>query len=1463
VTIPLHRGGIALTGRAPSWLILVVLLAMSAVSAPAHAADVSPFWEELGGSASGEGISRTSGPKAVLDTSLAVGSDGLPVVVYTEYPDRQAAQGPIVVKGWNGSAWLTLSPPGGIAQGYRPQIRISPGGAIYVAWLQDDVDGNAEIHLRVRPAGGATFDALADSDSPGGISGSNPGITFPFSLAVGADDRPAIAFLAWALTGIELITETPAIIDGTLQTYVRRWNGGAWEFVGTDFDTGGGASSAASFDTPIGAVVHEADTPALTLDASGEPVVAFAYVTTIDGVVQGNTDLYATRWNPGTQRWEPVGPPVPAGDSAAGRGGAGGISQSEGVSLNPSFASATGGRFALAWEEEPVAGAALYVWVRVWNGADTWEELDGSATDSGFTEPDTLNGVPQIAVGADGRFVVAWTAETPSLPAPQIFVLRWNGVGAWQQVGLQSASDAGISDAAVEAFAPALALTPDGGPATAGVPAVAWVDARDPDSPQVFLRRLFTGDVAALSVTLVGNGSVTSGPIGLACDGEACTGEFPSGSPVRLTATPETGGAFAGWGGACAASGTKRDCTVTLAADASVTAAFKHYRVSVAVAKPATVIGQGTLGTVTGPDIDCGGGGAGTCFTDVPQGTRLALVATAAPGNRFLSWAGGPCSGRTSATCEFTVKANTSTTALFRGISAVQVFKDGNGSGTVTGSGIACGGDCRQQYFSGTKVTLTPKATTGSIFRGWAGDLCDGQASGKCVFVASGTNRSITVANQSTTATFERTRHTLAVRLRPNGSVVSDPLPGGLVIECGTAGVACGATLDYGTPVLLRAVPDPGLAFVKWSGVSCLKGGAANASCAFVLKGNVTATPSYRPRTLVTVTKSGTGAGTVKGPGISCPADCAGVLLDGKPGTLTATPATGSTFVGFSGDCTPSGSTCAIVPVGDRQSVTAEFAIQLRTLQIRLVGSGSVGGPGFSCDAAAAPCAPMLPYGTPATLSPVPAPGFAFTGWSQACTGTAACKPAMTVDRTVTATFKPVFGVAVTRQGDSAASGTISATGIKCGVDCAQDYLAGTTVTFSRTAPPTGRTFRWLGDCGFRGTNASCAITMDANKSVIADYSRRELGLTVNVTGPGTVTGAGAPCGGLDCVSIAPYGTPVVLQALPSSSPRGEFVGWTGCTATAGTNCSVTLTANRTVAAAFRPAVSALEVKAAGADAGVPLAAKAKRQYSAIATFSDGSTQDVTTQATWTSGNTSVVTVLATTGLATGVGFGDTTLTAVFRGASDSLAVAADTLTGVRVACEPYGESGGSLSCLPAGLGFEVECRATGAFTHAGAHDVTDQAVWTSSSKSIARSLGLAQFGDQPAVASFRIFPGTAAIKATVGSIVSASTIAPGNGWTVQGVTLTVTEVSVAPPPGRVIRGTPVQLQALASLGGATCTSPPRDFSLLTTWETSDETIADVNFFGLVDPLTAGAVTIHWTYPPTGAEGDVSITVQP
>ena len=73
----------------------------------------------------------------------------------------------------------------------------------------------------------------------------------------------------------------------------------------------------------------------------------------------------------------------------------------------------------------------------------------------------------------------------------------------------------------------------------------------------------------------------------------------------------------------------------------------------------------------------------------------------------------------------------------------------------------------------------------------------------------------------------------------------------------------------------------------------------------------------------ITVTKSGSGSGTVSGGTISCGTSCTESLVSGSSVTLTATAASGATFTGWSGACSGTGS--CDVTVNANTSVTATF----------------------------------------------------------------------------------------------------------------------------------------------------------------------------------------------------------------------------------------------------------------------------------------------------------------------------------------------------------------------------------------------------------------------------------------------------------------------------------------------------------------------------------------------------------
>ncbi len=165
----------------------------------------------------------------------------------------------------------------------------------------------------------------------------------------------------------------------------------------------------------------------------------------------------------------------------------------------------------------------------------------------------------------------------------------------------------------------------------------------------------------------------------------------------------------------------------------------------------------------------------------------------------------------------------------------LSVSRTGSGSGTVNSSpsGIACGTDCSQTYVSGTRVTLTASAASGSVFAGWSGGGCAG--TGTCS-VTVNTLIGVTATFNSTTTT----TRTLTVSRSGSGTGTVTSAPAG--ITCGTD---CTQAYTYGTRVTLTASAASGSVFGGWSGGGCTGTG----TCSVTLNAATGVTATFNPAT--------------------------------------------------------------------------------------------------------------------------------------------------------------------------------------------------------------------------------------------------------------------------------------------------------------------------------------------------------------------------------------------------------------------------------------------------------------------------------------------------------------------------------------------------------------------------------------------------------------------------------------
>ena len=164
-----------------------------------------------------------------------------------------------------------------------------------------------------------------------------------------------------------------------------------------------------------------------------------------------------------------------------------------------------------------------------------------------------------------------------------------------------------------------------------------------------------------------------------------------------------------------------------------------------------------------------------------------------------------------------------------------------------------------------------------------------------------------------------RPPHRLSVTLAGSGS---GSVSGSGIACPGT----CSRTFPAGTVVTLIASPASGSSFTGWSGTGCAGTGACNVTLSSdrAVTANFAVNPA--PTHTLSVTLAGSGSGGVSGSGIACPGTCSHIFPAGTVVALTASPASGSSFVGWSGGGCGGTGTC-IVTLSADQSVSASFTV--------------------------------------------------------------------------------------------------------------------------------------------------------------------------------------------------------------------------------------------------------------------------------------------------------------------------------------------------------------------------------------------------------------------------------------------------------------------------------------------------------------------------------------------------------
>lgn len=252
------------------------------------------------------------------------------------------------------------------------------------------------------------------------------------------------------------------------------------------------------------------------------------------------------------------------------------------------------------------------------------------------------------------------------------------------------------------------------------------------------------------------------------------------------------------------------------------------------------------------------------------------------------------------------------------------------------------------------------------------------------------------------------------------------------------------------------------------------------------------------------------------------------------------------------------------------------------------------------------------------------------------------------------------------------------------------------------------------------------------------------------------------------------------------------------------------------------------------------LAKGTSQQLSAIATFTDATTQDITTTAVWSAMDVAPATNVAAisqAGVATGQNLGGATIMAALGGKNGTatLTVTAALLTTVKVAPATASIAKGTTR----------QFSATATFTDASTQDVSKTATWTTTDVT---GTGVTSVDANGLVTGTNV--GTATITATFGGKSDAATLTV--------TAAVVTSMTIAPKTPSIAKGVTQQFIATAVLSDATT----QDVTSLATWSSADVTgtgVASVDAAGRATGTAVGRATITATY--LGFTDSASLTV--
>ncbi|MBP6016427.1 MAG: InlB B-repeat-containing protein [Candidatus Promineofilum sp.] len=430
---------------------------------------------------------------------------------------------------------------------------------------------------------------------------------------------------------------------------------------------------------------------------------------------------------------------------------------------------------------------------------------------------------------------------------------------------------------------------------------------------------------------------------------------------------------------------------------------------------------------------------------------------------------------------------------------------------TTTGSGSVTRSLVKDNYACGEVVSLTPVPAAGFKFDSWGGDLTGAAVPGQLTMNAT----------KNVTANFvPSVQYTVSVSASGAGTVTKSPdVP----------------FYSAGEMVTLTATPSLGNVFVNWSGgvTGSVNPYTVPVNSNLSVVGNFAAAPNR------TLTLTPIGNGTIN-------ADPAGPsYLHGQKVTLTAVAGPDASFASWGGAASGMSNTVEVVMDADK-SVSASFKDNIYTLTLNAdpADKGSV---------TPSPQKAKYYQDEVVQLTPNPAPGYKFAGWSGDLTGDdVPGELVMTKDTTVTATFIPgeTYTLTINTAGGD---GSVIPTPLKT------EYGYNEIVTLDAQAGPGFEFVSWSGD--YVGTDDPATVTITKDMVITAHFAGEGI-YSLNIVPPTNGTITVSPVRDL-------YAQNEQVTLTPVPALGYVFSGWGGDASGTDDPLVLTMTGDKTVSATF------------------------------------------------------------------------------------------------------------------------------------------------------------------------------------------------------------------------------------------------------------------------------------------------------